>query len=654
MKTHVAQLLKRERAAASAPAAPPSGRLCADDRGAITIVAALALPMMIGMVALAVEFGNGLLIRDETQRVSDEAAFAGAFAYLATGQQSSILSAAQNIAALNNVPAQAVTASLLASSPRDATSQAVQVDIAANEAILLGQVLGFRSSVTIQATSYAEIPAGVTSCILALSASGSGVSLSGGTSISAPNCAVASQASIAVPCGDAIRAKDVYYNGSAPTVGCPGGIVGPVKKASSADPLANNPAVVAANARAVADESLTSPTIPSVTKGTNIVFDWSNQAVAEAHSANCSATFSSRTWTVVCPSGGAYNFGSLSVAGGINVQFNVSGSAATSYTFSGTVTNGGSTLTFGPGTFTMAGGLVTGGGSTTSFGAGAFNIGAGPSCSGASYSICHTGSTLTFGGPGAFVLTSGVYNSGGETIIFGAGLSNSYAIGAASNGDAFNVGGGSTTTFADATGSNSMFEMVGNVTESGGSCITLPAATNHDINGNVTLAGGLRLGAGLYAVTGSFLIGASGGGDVWCANANANVGVSGANVTIAVAGLGAGSRSNVFVIGAGFNHMTLSAPTSGTYDNVAIVGPLSTSVTKGMLLTEGASATAVGGALYFPNGPMTLSGGASIGAGTGACLEIVASEITLSGGTSISAAQCFAASSGQGTPFLVE
>ena len=200
--------------------------------------------------------------------------------------------------------------------------------------------------------------------------------------------------------------------------------------------------------------------------------------------------------------------------------------------------------------------------------------------------------------------------------------------------------------------------MVGDLYQSGGACITLPAATNHDINGSVSVAGGLTLGSGLYAIAGNFWAGASAGGDVTC-NSVA-VGVSGTNVAIALTGSSSkavstpsGAGSNVFVIGAGFNHVTLSAPGSGTYQNVAIVGPLSTSVTGGISLTEGASATTVDGALYFPNGPMALSGGASIGSGAGQCLEIVATQITLSGGTAV-ASQCLAGAGASGTPFLVE
>ena len=375
---------------------------------------------------------------------------------------------------------------------------------------MFGQVLGFGGSVAIQSTSYAQIPS-PTPCVLALSSSGQGVSLSGGTNLSAPSCAVASQASVAVPCGTHLTGKDVYYNGSAPTVGC-SGITGAIKKVSSSDPLAGNAGVIAANARAVSDE----------TRGPQNAVDAAERAghlvrveriAANACRVTATWSSSSSTWAVTCTSGGTYNFGSVSLGGGITVNFNVNGSASTTYNFSGTVTNSGTSLNFGPGTFNLAQGLVTDGGSTTTFGAGTFNIGPGPSCSGANYSICHTGSSLTFGGPSTFVLTSGVYNSGGETITFGAGSTNSYEIGAASNHNAFYLGGGSTTTLADATGSSSVFQMVGNLVQGGWSRITLPAATTHDINGSVSLSGGLTLGSGLYAIADNLWIGASSGGD---------------------------------------------------------------------------------------------------------------------------------------------
>ncbi len=72
---------------------------------------------------------------------------------------------------------------------------------------------------------------------------------------------------------------------------------------------------------------------------------------------------------------GPFNFGSISLQGGISVVFNDTTSGT--YNFSGSVSNTGSTLTFnGTGTYNIAGGLYTGGGTTTSFnGAGTYKIG---------------------------------------------------------------------------------------------------------------------------------------------------------------------------------------------------------------------------------------------------------------------------------------
>jgi Flp pilus assembly protein TadG len=624
--------------------------------GVVAIQMAVSLAALLGMAGLATDVGLVVYKQRQMQAAADAAAFSGAMAAYsghpqdftaeakAVAGQNGFVNATNGVTVtVNNAP---TTPPAVNTYP--ANGNYVQVIIKQPQSSPLAGIV-YSGTFTASAQAVAEISGGVPACVLALQTSGTPMSLNGGTQLSAPNCVVASQGSIAASGSAKITAKAVHYNGSAPSITGGASISPAPTKASTPDPLAGNAGIVAAAARAVADETLPSPTIASVPSGASVTFGYTQYPPTMP--AGCAATGPQwgGNWTVKCNAGGNYNFGSLTVSGG-TVTF--SGSAT--YNFSGTVTNNGS-LTFGPGTFNMAGGLVTGGGSTTSFGAGTFNIGQGPSCSGAQYSICNSGQSLTFGGPSTFVLTSGIYNSGGEKITFGAGSTNSYTIGAASNGDAFNDGSGATTTFADATGSNSVFKVVGNLTEGGGSCLTLPAATNHDINGTVTLAGGLTLGAGLYAVTGSFLVGASGGGDVWCQSVGTNVGVYGLNVAIAVAGSGAASGSNVFVVGSGFGHVTISAPSSGTYQSVAIVGPLSASATGGMSLNQGASNATVNGALYFPNGTIALDGGASIGNGANQCLEIVANQVTLTGGTAMASSCPFAGgSSAQTSPFLVE
>jgi len=78
---------------------------------------------------------------------------------------------------------------------------------------------------------------------------------------------------------------------------------------------------------------------------------------------------------------------------------------------------------------------------------------------------------------------------------------------------------------------------------------------------------------------------------------------------------------------------------------LAVVGPTSTSNTGGATLTQGGSNAQISGAFYFPYGPITLSGGASIGSTTDTtkCLQIIGSSITLSGGTAATS-ECIAAS----------
>ena len=278
MKKRLTKLLKDGRSAAAASLPSSSSKFLANEQGAIAILAAVMLPVAIGIIALAVEFGHELLIRDETQRVADEAAYAGALAYVATGSQTSMLSAAQKCRGFERRCGDRGDCEPRRTSPVDASAQAVQATITTDEPIVFGQVLGFGGSVAIQSTSYAEIPSNTPPCVLALKASGEGVSLSGGTNLSAPSCVVASQASVAVPCGTHVTAKDVYYNGSAPTVGC-SGITGAIKKVSSSDPLAGNAEIIAANARAVSDETLAAPTMPSMPRerGPAISFGWSGR-----------------------------------------------------------------------------------------------------------------------------------------------------------------------------------------------------------------------------------------------------------------------------------------------------------------------------------------------------------------------------------------
>jgi Flp pilus assembly protein TadG len=627
-----------------------------DRRGAVSVVAALALPALVGFSALVGEYGHAMLVRTEDQRVADLAAYAGALAYNNQGTTNAMTSAADAAAAFNGISSGNVAASLVAS-PNGDGNQAVRVVINGSVPLLLTKVLGGSSTVAVSATSFAELGGGGAGCVVALDGNGSGVTLSGGTSLSASNCSVMSNASEAVPCGTTITSKWVDYNSSAPTQGCngiqgPGGTTASIGKKAATDPLSGTSPVTTASARVAVVAGQAAPSGPSVTGGTAVSFGYSPTTTQSALTADgCSGAFASPVWTVTCTGASTYTFGAISLSGGITVKFNLGGSSSATYSFSGLVDDGGTSLQFGPGTYNLAAGVSTGGGSTTSFGAGTFNIGPMASgCNGSgTYSVCNQGTSLTFGGPSTFVISSGVYNKGGSTLTMGSGTTNSFNIGPSSTGDAVHIGGGSSTTFADATGASDIFQLTGNfnVASGGGSCTWVSAAAQHDIKGAVISAGGTIIGSGVYTVTNYIALGASAGGDVSCGGST--VGLSGSGVTLVAGGYStpaSGTCANqAFCVGAGYGHVTLTSPSSGATAGLVVLGPTGVGLTSGATFAEGASNTSLSGAFYFPQGAISMSGAASIGGGAGQCLEIIGTQVSLGGG-STAASNCLGGNGG--------
>src|SRR6185437_5695209 len=210
--------------------------------GSVSVVTAVSLPILIAITGFVAEYGNGLLHKIEDQRVADAAAFAAATAYGASSSNS-ITSVVDAVATMNGVPTSAISAAL-ATSPTGDGNQAVEVSVTTQSPLLLSKVLGnSQANLNVTATSYAEIKGGAPGCIIALNGSGSGVSLSGGTSVSASACAIASNASITDPCGPTITTIAVDYGTTAPSVGC-NGIQAPsgkslsTRRTTTTDPIA--------------------------------------------------------------------------------------------------------------------------------------------------------------------------------------------------------------------------------------------------------------------------------------------------------------------------------------------------------------------------------------------------------------------------------
>lgn len=624
----------------------------ASQAGNVTVIAALVFPILIGIAGLAIEYGDGLMRRASQQHVADAAAYAGALAYAQNSSTADMQTAAQSIASLNGLPISAVAVSLIASPSGDG-NQAVQATVQTSSPLVFSRVLAMGPTLVVGSSAAAELAPGASSCVFALSPSGSGISLSGGTTLSAPACGVASNATVspdvAVPCGTSLTSLSVTYASSAaPSAPCsglqgPGGGTAKLTKATTTDPLAGSAEVAGDTARLASVTAAAAPANPTVGAGSAIDFSYNQSGTqASARAAGCTATFGgNNTWILTCP-GTLVRFSNITIGGGITLIFNTGGSAATNYEISGSITNGGTAMTFGPGTWKILGGVFNSGGSAMTFGGGALAVGRpAASCNGvAGYSICQTSSgAMTFGSMSSIALAGGVYVGGGSHLTLPPGGGATVAIGTAADGNSIDVGGGGSFTLGDDIGST--VSTLGTITTGGGSCLALGAASQHDVQGSIAAAGAVQLGSGTYTVTGYAGFGTNGGGNVTCNGTT--IGVAGSGVTFVIGGSATPSSGScqglIFCVAAGYSSVSLTAPTSGA--RLLVVGPATPR--GGALLTEGASTSTLSGTVYLPASAFTLGGGAGVGSGSGQCLTLIASQIALNGGT-VLATDCLAGS----------
>ncbi|MEJ2035568.1 MAG: hypothetical protein P8X69_05555 [Maritimibacter sp.] len=319
------------------------------------------------------------------------------------------------------------------------------------------------------------------------------------------------------------------------------------------------------------------------------------------------------------------------------MDFNSGGDPATVYNFSGTLTHGGgSSLTFGSGTFNLGGGINA---ADVSFGSGRFHLGEGSG--GCKFSICVTGGgTVSFAGSSDFVLDSGISVVGGGLVELGVGGNqNTYVLGETNAGVSMVLNGSDRVQFGDAVDAVDGFRVRGEVrANGGGSCVMFPETANHDFSESVDLSGAAVMGAGIYHVDGSFRAGTGG------ANCTEDkVAVSGTDVTVVISGVGASlsggkcPSGSSFCVGGG-NAVTLTAPSTGANALLGIIGPLDEG-SGGAYISAGGSSR-LSGVMYFPNDPIEMNGGATIGGSSETdCLQIIGSEILMSGGTA-AASEC--------------
>ncbi len=684
-----------------------------DRRGNVAAAFLLSLPIMIGMTGLTVEYGNALVVRTVNQRTADAAAFAAAIAYNTTASTTQMQSAASRIATLNGLSTASVVASVV-TSPSNSARNAVQVQITQTVPLLLTKFFNGQSTLPVVVSSAAEISTTTTAstCIVALDGTSTGIQVSGGANIQAKTCGVNSNAQIATAnCGAYIQSGSVTYNtslsiqnncgGSAYSLRTASGGQQNAVKQATADPYASSTVVSAARSRLTTVAALTAPASPTVTvPGGGPTINLSSQGSGTTTlSNNCKLIWANSTWDLECPVGTSSNvtISPSTVCGGCKVTFNANANAATTLNITGSLT-GQDLITFGYGTFNISGGLTaayggmvvhatsfnvagqltTGtsgnvtfdgtnlsltvgkglylqGSATTAFSAGTFNIGKmtlSNNCT-TFYSICASSSGgTTFAGPSTFVLNGGIRTTGGASLTLGAGTSNSYNIGVSSDGYAMRADGGAKIYLADVTSGTGIYQFLGNINTSGGTCLFIGAAAQHDIKGSFWSAGAAKLGAGIYTVTGSVNFGGSGGGDVTCNGQTIGLYADGVTFVIgAASGTLATSgdcNGQAFCLSSGYGHVTLNAPAAGATSTAgfAVIGPSSASNTAGATFTSGASNTVITGVFYLPNGAINLSGGAGLGSATG-CLELYGKSISVSAGALLGTA-CVAAGGGVG------
>ncbi len=644
-------------------------------RASVTVMVAAAISVLLGMVDLAVQYGFSLVVQIRDQRIADVSAYAGALAYTnsaGAGTTAAAQSAANFLTSLNGNSS--VAASIVVS-PRADGNNAVQAVVTTSYIVRLRN-----ATLNIAEQGVAEIVPGASACIIALtsvgtdsSSPGDGIVLTGGTSLSAPNCSVATNAAVSVACGTTITTTQLDWDSSSATnatcnssysnVVTSSATLAPVKKVATANPLSGNTEIAALMDQLSAVNSMSAPSGPSVSGGTNLTFATTTGGSTTFPVDGCTGSLvtSTKTWTVTCPAGGNYTFGSLNVSTSVTVNFDTTHTTST-YNFSGIVDNEG-VLNFGSGTFNMAAGLENGASSSAAFvmtmGSGTYKIGKSPyTCGAGQQSICSFG-PLTITGPVNMTLSNGIYNGSNQAVSIGAGsTANSYDFGPSySDGYAINQDGasGSITLGSAASGT---FNVVGNISNNsngGGSCLTLPAAAQHNVYGFINSNGGITLGSGTWTVTKYMEFGGSGGGNETCGGTS--VGVEALDVTLVVGGSTTdtnGCSGYSFCAQNGFSTINITAPTSGSLESLAIVGPTVSSNTTGIYLTAGSTSTDVSGTIYYPYGTLETSGGNGLGTSS-TCLEIIVNQITMSEGAATSSS-CpnIAGVSSTGTAALVQ
>jgi len=622
-----------------------------DLRGSVAIVTAVGMTAMIYTAAISLDLADLYYIKSVDQRIADQSAIAAAFAYTSSGSTVTAQKEAISLATANGGTTATVTADIV-NSPSGDGAQAAYVVVTSPVPLSGFGRATTRSaahptgltSFTVSAYAYAEIH-GASPCILATQTGGKGFTASGGTHIIATACDVYSNASVALTNGPVMTASATSAVGSISVTG--GSTLNGQQFPNSskqADPYANASVFARlSNSFFTNPVAPSFPTLPSAPVGGSDVACTGTMTVAANSSYGTITAGTNSTCNVINFSGGGttsilclfvsgpaltvnfgpgtYKIGKINLNGYGNVAVNLSGTP-TMDLYSGFIFTGSQPVSFtGAATWNIESGMYFHGSSTVSFSNG----------SGASTSAFTVAGGITDNNTGAITFPSGTYNitsssstSNNYGVSLGGGATLTMGQGSFDIADGIDIAGSASLTIGGPLNSSSVFEIPtvssGNdaILTGGGSMLSIGGFTNYDINGEVRIESNFALGGGTFTVNGELDVASNGGGTVTAPAASF-------------------IASGLIAFGAGFNSVTVTAPsaitsaTEGSISTVALASQSSGTST----VESGATDTAVTGAVYFPNGPLTVTGGGNIN-GAGNCLQVVAQSIAVSAQGSLS------------------
>ena len=209
-------------AAASRPIRTRFAAFSAAESGAIAIVMALSLPVVIGFLGLGVEAGLWFHAKRGLQSAADAAAISGAYERLAGSSTNTAISAAAQAAATNGYDG-SVGDSMVVNIPPLAgeftgNSNAVEVIASRELQLLFSSLLSERSSITINAYAVATLAdGGDPFCVLSLDPTAPRAISIGGTANVTLDCGIASNSNaadaVAIFGNADVLAGNVHTNG---------------------------------------------------------------------------------------------------------------------------------------------------------------------------------------------------------------------------------------------------------------------------------------------------------------------------------------------------------------------------------------------------------------------------------------------------------